>query len=669
MSKVEQLENGNIRIFVQNSTNLQIFSESDVWKRVFLANATKAMQDYGVVAAVTRNPRTVLKYKHNDHQRTSLFKENTPRLTAFNGPCDIKRLRWLRKNRGRASHLLIDFATPELANEVIKQGFTWTGVTHRCVRYVSEARMRSCDNCLAFGHDHKQCNAKPRCYKCGASHASSLCSSKQSTCPACFVEHSANFRCLKRFTEQRDYRLAIVRKKPYYRVYADRDDAVIPVAANRICSRSPSPSKSANQLESHINPSCEERFRASITGRPTDQTASSESEGSSDTGRDQKVDCVQSRNLNDVPCNATTIGFSEQRDSSDSEQTSGTHSEQVRKEEGGIQSPVEADAVATLGKATDSSSLESTDEGSETESDCGVMSEAENKQLHDSADVSNVPDQVGGSPDHQKASKILIAHEGRRELIADRSTALTNAFPTALEEQIHSSKPTMILGTEPEGGIIGNEVQAPEAVTIDAVSTSPNLHTTPSGRERMLRPGPNQCVGHGEKSKQNAVPTDAQPAASLQPTKLSEYTRIRQSRPEDEDERYGNLEQDYLQIHTPAIGPPTSSSEVDLNSIPLPDDTEAIIRQLERLKAIVLARNELPGRLNDQVTGAKRKASEPLGPLSENSRIITPKRVKQEMPAEEDPVQRYIRENNCIPYPPENRYGDLTNVRQPANKL
>ena len=98
----------------------------------------------------------------------------------------------------------------------------------------------------------------------------------------------------------------------------------------------------------------------------------------------------------------------------------------------------------------------------------------------------------------------------------------------------------------------------------------------------------------------------------------------------------------------------TGPIEVDLGSTPLPEDTEAIIRQLERLKAIVLARNTAPAVPTYQIAGDKRKASEPLGPVSENSRPTTPKRVKQEVPAE-DPIEVYIRENNCIPYPPRNR--------------
>lgn len=627
VSKVEHLEDGNIRIFVQNSTNLQILTKSDVWKRVFLANATKAMPSYGVVAAVTRNPRTVLKHKQNDHQRTSLFNENAPRLTAFNGPSDIKKLRWLRKNRGKPSFLLVDFATPEVANEVIKQGFTWIGVTHHCVRYISEARMRSCDNCLAYGHKEKQCNVKPRCYKCGASHSSSLCSSKQLTCPTCSVEHSANIRCLKRFAEQRDYRRAIVCQKPYYRVYADRDDYVTAKAANRICSGSPIPSKSASEMRSHVTPSRGKAgSRANITGRLIDQSRSSESEESSDTGLDHEVEYVQSGNPKDVRCNATTIEPDEQHDSSDSEQTSGIETEQERKEEEGTYSSVQADAVANLGKATDSCSSESTEDSSET--DHGAMSETEKKQLHTSADVSKIPDQVGGSSDHQKASKSIVAHEVRRERVVDRSTALTDALPTAPEKQIHSLKPTMTLPTELKGEVLGKENQTLDAAAIDAVSTTPNIPTNPSGLQWIPRPEPKECVRHGENSKQVAVSTDIEPAASLQPTEPSEPTRIRQPRPEDEDEHYGKLGQEDLQTNAPAIGPPTTSSEVDLDSIPLPDDTESIIGQLERLKAIVLARSKLRGGLDNQMIGEKRKASEPLCALSENSRTITPKRVK-----------------------------------------
>lgn len=100
----------------------------------------------------------------------------------------------------------------------------------------------------------------------------------------------------------------------------------------------------------------------------------------------------------------------------------------------------------------------------------------------------------------------------------------------------------------------------------------------------------------------------------------------------------------------------TGAPNLDLNSTPLPEDTDGILRQLEQLKAIVLARHGTARGSTQQIAGEKRKAAEPFGAVSGNSRSMTPKRVKQEFPAE-DPLQAYIREN-CIPYPPLNRQGE-----------
>ena len=101
---------------------------------------------------------------------------------------------------------------------------------------------------------------------------------------------------------------------------------------------------------------------------------------------------------------------------------------------------------------------------------------------------------------------------------------------------------------------------------------------------------------------------------------------------------------------TPSL-PAFDAPGIDLDSTPLADDTDAIIMQLERLKAIVLARKATRRGLAQQAAGEKRKALEPLDSHGGNSRTTTTKRVKQEDTID-DPVQAYIRENNCIPYPP-----------------
>ena len=215
-NRVISLGNGNIRVFARSETRLLALTSDKSWVDIFLENAKKAVKRNGVVAYINRNSKTRLNHKIEDAQMLEIFEANKPYLAALDEPRNITNIEWIRKIKTGPSKLLINFSSPVLANQVIKQGWRWAGEKHICERYVGEGEIRPCLNCLAYGHYEDQCSAKARCGKCSGNHRSLTCSSTTMMCPFCSIEHPEDLMCRKRWVEKRDYRLAIGRRSPFW---------------------------------------------------------------------------------------------------------------------------------------------------------------------------------------------------------------------------------------------------------------------------------------------------------------------------------------------------------------------------------------------------------------------------------------------------------------------
>lgn len=632
--------------------------------------AKKATIVYGVVAYMLLSSATKLSFTQDYVRR--IFKENKSRLTALTGTSDIKGMRWfVKRTIGRGlSCLLIEFATPQLANQAIKHGFAWRGKVHKCERLIEETELMPCISCLTYGHRKHQCNLKPRCCKCGGDHLSSTCSCTSLTCPACSSEHRGKRLCEKRRAMKRDFRMAVGRQYPLWREpriprairtgpvsedYLKQKFPVIDNAAEAISQRT----ERCNKVMSDSD---------STTAVSDDQSDSSDSEDSSDAesehefrheGR-EKQDPVQSHTVPAAPDRSTNSNHAEVTSESETKQDVGQGQEE-------IQYPVHVVAKApSTEEGTDSSMAKGT---SDSQPGCeDKQEERRERRPVPAGAVSIAPNKETKTSYLEKKSVPEPKRKAGDEETVDQVTGSKEAVLAAPDQQTDSLKP---IGTsQPVQQVRHAKNQAQCNDFSDATLTTPEQQTHSSDPRITFQPEPEQEVRREEHQIQEPILADAVAESPDKPTQSSDLPRPSPSEPEQELRHDESQNGHPLQIDALASRPPAIAfSEVDLNSTPLPDDAEAIIRQLERLKAIVLARSKVNGGSDHQIAGEKRKASEPLGAVSENPRSITPKRVKQEMPAEEDPVQRYIRENNCIPYPPENRHGNLTNVRQPANKL
>ena len=594
--EAEHVSNDKIRISTRDPAKLQEFRHNQRWEQGLLDTAKIAMRGYGVVASIFRDSTPDPDWKHINDQILRLVSENTLRLSTLNGPEDIRNLKWIRRQSKKASscsYLLINFATAELANEVIKHGFAWNGRILQCVRYVFQSEIKLCVNCLAYGHSADTCSGRPRCSKCAEPHLSSTCSSRCSKCPACSAEHRAGFLCPERQAERRGCRLAIIHQEPMWYV----------------------PGRPGMWVDTTDHLNYESRTATISTERLTQKAREGNEEGSE---RDSVV---------------TTSPETEPSDSKASD------CESVRKSQDETYSSKDdarVDIGATAPKEpTDSSESDVPGFGSAIER-AGEEARSEKEDpIKESAAVTASDEQMGLGPISEPELEDVFGNEGALGQDLVQTTAVATASNVQTDVQ-RTEKVVTEAGVE-----IRHETGEDEfpAVANPLAATS-NVRTSSPALENTLWSQHKEEGEHGERGNSNpvrmndtAAPTSDQ-AGLPRPARTTEADLERIGTPDENENPYHVQE---ITLSTAPVAAVPSDGELDLT--PLPEDTEAIIRQLDRLKAIVLARSLASNGSARRFSGEKRKAPEPLGDVSGNPQI--PKRVKHEEPAE-DPVSVYI---------------------------
>lgn len=627
--KAYQLANGSVQVFIQSESLFLTLTHHTSWRRLFLTGADKYPKPYGVVTAVVRNAKTaVVALKDHDAQKktqlASLVDENKPRLTALQEHQDITSMTWLfRKSKAAPSYLLINFMSPELANQVIKRGFAWAGENHECRRYVEEWETEPCGRCLAYGHHEAHCKARPRCCKCGGVHASSTCLSKLSICPSCSVEHPVIFRCQKRLAEKRKFEHAIGQQKPYWGVDGKPNSNDF---AGIVCRNHPSKRILANEISAEGGSRKAGDYDSGTSESGSTATASDEQTDSSTSDEDSVIESEHRfrniKRMKQISIQSNSVPVLPDTPTNSKHAKPTCRSETKTEVNQGDECPVRA-VVKPLLSDEDTGSLSSEDT-SESGPECGDKQEERSNRRP-------VPMDAGSTASRKESSLLRLKKAPGPELepktsaqnTVDQGIATNLAELAAPNEQAASSEPIRTSPPAQEVRDAGYQIQP--NVSLDATLIAPEQQIQSSDPTRNCQREPEPEVRREEYHSQNPRLADAVANSPGKPTQISDLRRPSLSEPERKFRHEESKNGHTPQTDAPASRPPaTASSEVDLDSTPLPDDAEAIIRQLERLKAIVLARSKVDGGSNHQIAGVKRKASEPLGAASEKKRIQPP---------------------------------------------
>ncbi|MCJ1271661.1 hypothetical protein MMC22_011566 [Lobaria immixta] len=135
-----------------------------------------------------------------------LISANQARTSTLRDSGDIKYIEWISNDAPKKvqSTIILEFRTPEQANEVIQIGLDWHGFTHHCRKYARNCKHRQCTVCQAYGHGENQCTSLPRCMNCGGQHSASQCSSEIAKCALCGGGHYATSILCPRLAAERN---------------------------------------------------------------------------------------------------------------------------------------------------------------------------------------------------------------------------------------------------------------------------------------------------------------------------------------------------------------------------------------------------------------------------------------------------------------------------------
>ena len=113
---------------------------------------------------------------------------------------EITQISWMRRaieQKKCYSSLIIEAASPSIANVIIRSGLIVESKLKECKRYKSEIRLTQCFQCYHYGHIEKACNWVQLCGFCLKLYTTDRCSNKElekNKCAVCRGNHSAWFR-------------------------------------------------------------------------------------------------------------------------------------------------------------------------------------------------------------------------------------------------------------------------------------------------------------------------------------------------------------------------------------------------------------------------------------------------------------------------------------------
>ena len=181
---------------IQPGEEVIVVANSDSVPSPLREEAVKThVEAYGVqMQNVRPNLMHIRTRGENFEVRKGLIAENGVRIASIHRCRDIKYLEWVGhdapiKEQGA---ILLEFRTPEQANDVIRIGLKWRGIEHLSRKFPRNCDPTQCNRCQVYGHREKQCASLPRCQICSGQHITSRCSSETPRCALCGGSHRAN---------------------------------------------------------------------------------------------------------------------------------------------------------------------------------------------------------------------------------------------------------------------------------------------------------------------------------------------------------------------------------------------------------------------------------------------------------------------------------------------
>ena len=214
---VKRLPSGDIELFASSmEARARIETNEEVMK-CLASSAYVIRRTYAVLAHGLRVDSV------NTTQQEKGIAELEKQNDVLHPGLRINRIAWTKKAVIEAkthSSLIIEVATAEMANRLIKEGLL-QDYSHRVCEYFDKiCRIKQCFNCQKYGHVGSACRNAMRCASCSMGHQSSSCKAPldQRKCAVCGGRHSAwSFDCPVR-KEEKERLNRIWNSRPYMHV-------------------------------------------------------------------------------------------------------------------------------------------------------------------------------------------------------------------------------------------------------------------------------------------------------------------------------------------------------------------------------------------------------------------------------------------------------------------
>lgn len=186
-----------MEVYTRYEWETDTLRNGELWLQTFGRLAKTQLSTYGVVMASMSVERTRL--EPDNRTLFAAFREQLHAdnnfLPSFKSPEDVVYAGWLKGKPGPGksySSVVVEFSTPDLANEAMARSLYWGKDVHHTERYHRNCKLRQCFNCWDYGHPIKRCDIdKLRCKKCAGPHTHKECRSQCNKCAACKGKHTA----------------------------------------------------------------------------------------------------------------------------------------------------------------------------------------------------------------------------------------------------------------------------------------------------------------------------------------------------------------------------------------------------------------------------------------------------------------------------------------------
>jgi hypothetical protein len=170
---VQQLKSGDLAVHMDSIEGREEMEKKENWIKAIAPSAVTKQKTWPVMAHGIKVADFPLDAW--DKQAKRLIKENEK----LHSNLQIRGLRWLARTDGKQfSTLIIETASAEQANRLIREGIVVGYDLKSVERYDTKCRITQCFKCQKYGHISTICMNAEKCGYCGEEHSSESCAEK-----------------------------------------------------------------------------------------------------------------------------------------------------------------------------------------------------------------------------------------------------------------------------------------------------------------------------------------------------------------------------------------------------------------------------------------------------------------------------------------------------------